>query len=337
MIKAAVLGAGSWGTALAVLLADNGNEVSVWTLFEEQAERINRERENKDFLPGVKIPESVIFTTDFPGTVKDADLIVMSVPSHAVKEVSGMLAGIITEDQIVVNTAKGIEKDSFRRLSEVIIETLGVPAGNVAVLSGPSHAEEVGQKLPTAVVAASQNIKTAGKIQEIFSNKYFRVYTHTDMVGVEMGGAIKNVIALTAGVIEGLGYGDNTMAALITRGMAEMARLSVKMGANPHTMSGLSGMGDLVVTCISRHSRNKRAGIALGKGEKLADVLENMGMVVEGVNATFAAYDLAQREGVEMPIVNEMYKVLFEGKDPKEAVTDLMTRMKRPESEEDLF
>lgn len=327
-MKITVLGAGSWGTALALLLSKQ-NEVTIYTNSTEQADTINNDGENKEFLPGVMLPKGMKVITD-PQKAVDAELVVIAVPSHVVKIVLEDIAKFAKSGTIFVNVSKGLEESSLRRISEVMEELLPSTC-EIAVLSGPSHAEEVSRDIPTAVVAASKNEETAKKVQDIFMQPSFRVYTSTDLVGVELGGAVKNVIALAAGIVDGLGYGDNTKAALMTRGMSEMARLGIKMGGSRDTFAGLAGMGDLIVTCTSMHSRNRRAGILLGKGKSLDETLKEVHMVVEGVYSAKSVYALAQKYGVDMPISEEINKVLFEGKDPNIVISDLMGRDKKGE------
>jgi Glycerol-3-phosphate dehydrogenase len=323
----AVLGAGSWGTALAMVLADNGHHVTLWGRNAETVDEINARHTNRRYLPGAVLPAGVMATTDLASAVSAADAVVVVTPSHAVREVVRRAAPHLSDGTLVVHAAKGLETDTLKRMSEVIGEELPASLGRrVAVLSGPSHAEEVCRKSPTTVVVAAEDPAVAQEAQDLFINTYFRVYTNPDVTGVELGGALKNIIALGAGLSDGLGYGDNAKAALITRGLAEIGRLGYRMGANPLTFAGLAGVGDLVVTCTSRHSRNWRAGYQLGQGASLEDVLARMGMVVEGVRTTKAAYRLAARYGVEMPITQQLYAVLFEGKPPKQAVEELMGR-----------
>jgi glycerol-3-phosphate dehydrogenase (NAD(P)+) len=286
-------------------------------------------RENKRYLPGVVLPGCLTLSSDL--TLLNADLVILSVPSHSVREAARRLESYLRSGCIVVNTAKGLEEGTGLRLSEVLTEEL--PQNSIVVLSGPSHAEEVGRNMPTTVVAAAKD-GSAERVQDLMMTPKFRVYTNPDVIGVELGGALKNIIALCTGIAEGLGFGDNTKAALMTRGLAEIARLGVAMGGHPLTFAGLSGIGDLIVTCTSRHSRNRRAGVALGQGKLLETVLNEVGMVVEGVRATRAAYTLAERKNIPMPITEQAYKVLFEGANPKAAVTDLMQRGKRHELEE---
>ncbi len=328
-MKACVIGAGSWGTAMAVHLADLGHEVSVWNKFQEEIDEIRKNRENKKYLPGVKIPESISFNANMGEAVAGAELVIFALPSPLTRMVSHELSEYIPEGTVLVNLSKGLEKGSLKRLSQVLKEE--IPKARIVVMSGPSHAEEVSRRLPTTNVVASSDEAAALFVQNAVMNENFRIYTSGDIVGVELGGALKNVIALSAGISDGLGYGDNTKAALMTRGLAEIKRLGIAMGAEAETFLGLSGMGDLIVTCTSMHSRNRRAGILLGEGKSLDDTLKEVGMVVEGVNTAQAALELSKRHGVEMPIVEEANRILFEGKNPELAVGDLMTRNKKAE------
>jgi len=329
MPNIAVYGAGSWGSALAVLLAKAGHQVALIGRHADEMEHMRKQRENMRYLPGVVLPSRLLPTSDL--AFLKADLVVFSVPSHGVREAARLVQPYLREGCIVVNTAKGMEEGTHLRLSEVLIEEL--PKNPVAVLSGPSHAEEVGRDMPTTVVVAS-DVGTAKTVQDMMMTPKFRVYTNPDVIGVELGGALKNVIALCTGIAEGLGFGDNTKAALMTRGLAEIARLGVVLGGNPLTFAGLSGVGDLIVTCTSLHSRNRRAGVALGQGKPLETVLKEVGMVVEGVRATRIAHYLGIERNIPMPITEQAYKVLFENADPKTAVADLMLRGKRHELEE---
>lgn len=333
--KVAVLGAGSWGTALAILLAGKGKRVSLWARSQKAAEELRWRRENLAYLPGVIIPFEVAITSDLDEALHEAEVVVLSVPSHAVRETVRAASPSLASQTLLVNAAKGLEVDTLLRLSQVVAEELGEEVlARFAVLSGPSHAEEVSRQFPTTVVAASLAPRIAKAVQDLFTTPFFRVYTNPDLVGVELGGALKNIIALAAGMADGLGFGDNTRAALITRGLAEITRLGVRMGANPLTFAGLTGLGDLVVTCTSPHSRNRQAGLLLGRGQPLEQVLNQVGMVVEGVRTTKAACLLAERYGVEMPITREVYRVLFEGQSPQEGVARLMLRSKTREVEE---
>ncbi len=327
-----VLGAGSWGTTLAVLLANKGYAVSLWAHRPDFAQELARTRENVKYLPGVTFPDGLEIAQDINAAATDADVIVAAVPSQAVRETMELLAGINLDGKLIVNVAKGIELGSGKRLSEVILETLpGVDPSMVSVLYGPSHAEEVSGLQPTTVVAASSNLDTAKRIQEIFHTRMFRVYVNTDIVGVEIAGSVKNIIAIAAGIADGIGFGDNAKAAIITRGLAEISRLSAAMGGDPMTVSGLSGIGDLVVTCLSKHSRNRYVGEQIGKGRSLDDVVSHMNMVAEGVLTTKAVVELSNRLGVDMPITRTVYAMLFEHKPVEDAILDLMTRDPKPE------
>jgi len=329
MPKIAVYGAGSWGTALAVLLTKAGHQVALIGRQSAEMEVMSLQRENARYLPDVVLPSGLSLSTDF--ALLNAELVVFSVPSHSVRAAARTVKPYLRPGCIVVNTAKGMEEGTYLRLSEVLTEEL--PQNPIAVLSGPSHAEEVGRDMPTTVVVAS-DVRTAEAVQDLMMTSKFRVYTNPDVIGVELGGALKNVIALCTGVAEGLGFGDNTKAALMTRGLAEIARLGVALGGHPLTFTGLSGVGDLIVTCTSLHSRNRRAGIALAQGKSLETVLRDIGMVVEGVRMANIAYQLGVKQHISMPITEQAYKVLFEGADPKAAVANLMLRGKRHELEE---
>ena len=329
MAKISVMGAGSWGTALAILLHNNGHEVILWSALGKEVSVLDKNRENPSKLPGVHIPESIVITADTELALRDPEVVVLAVPSPYTRSTSARLAPYIKEGQILVNVAKGVEEQTLMTLSEVIEQE--IPCANVCVLSGPSHAEEVSRGLPTTCVISARKRATAEHLQEIFMSPVFRVYTTPDILGVELGGALKNVIALAAGTADGLGYGDNTKAALITRGIAEISRLGVKMGAKVETFAGLSGIGDLIVTCASVHSRNRRAGYLMGKGYTMQQAMDEVQMVVEGVYSARAARELAHKYGVEMPIVEEINKVLFEDKPAADAVRDLMLRDKKVE------
>ncbi|KPB06679.1 NAD(P)H-dependent glycerol-3-phosphate dehydrogenase [Bacillus sp. CHD6a] len=332
MKKVAVLGAGSWGTALAMVLADNNHEVRLWGHKEAQIDEINQRHTNEKYLKNIKLSDKIVGFTSMKEAVESAEAIVLAVPTKAMREVCQQLKGFLNAPALFVHVSKGIEPDTHLRVSEVIEDELPESIREaVVVLSGPSHAEEVSMRQPTTVTAASLNIAAAEKVQDLFINQHFRVYTNSDVVGVEIGGSLKNIIALAAGITDGLGYGDNAKAALITRGLAEIARLGSCLGANPLTFLGLTGMGDLIVTCTSVHSRNWRAGNMLGKGMKLEEVLDSMGMVVEGVRTTKAAYQLSQKLQVKMPLTSALYHVLFDGVDPKDAVDELMSRSKTTE------
>ncbi|KPU44015.1 glycerol-3-phosphate dehydrogenase [NAD(P)+] [Oxobacter pfennigii] len=332
MSKVSVIGAGSWGTALSILLAKKGLRVSIWDRNDGLLNDIKKARENIKYLPGVIIPQNVEVYPDIIECIKDTDLIVLGVPSHAIREICKNIKGSLNDGQKIVSIAKGIENDTYLRMSQVIEEETGI--NDVCVLSGPSHAEEVSRDIPTTVVVSSRKRTVAEYVQDIFMTPKFRVYTNPDITGVELGGAIKNIIALAAGISDGLGYGDNTKAALMTRGLAEMTRLGVAMGADTFTFSGLSGIGDLIVTCTSMHSRNRRAGILIGQGKSVNEALTEVKMVVEGVKTTKAAYELSKRYQVEMPITEKLYEVLFQDKNPKYAVTELMLREKTIELHE---
>ncbi|MEN8908209.1 MAG: NAD(P)H-dependent glycerol-3-phosphate dehydrogenase [Clostridiales bacterium] len=326
--RISLIGAGSWGTALAVLLESNGHDVSVWSEFHDEIDMLNDNREHIDKLPGVKIPENIVFTKDLESSILNSDIVVLVVPSHVVRQTVVKMKPFY-KGQIIVCCAKGIEEDTGLTMSKVIESE--IKSSRVVILSGPTHAEEVSKFIPTTIVAASKSLKDAEYAQSIFMNNRFRVYTNHDVIGVELGGSLKNVIALCAGISDGLGYGDNTKAALMTRGIAEISRLGTKLGANINTFSGLSGVGDLIVTCTSMHSRNRRAGILIGKGKSMEEAIVEVKMVVEGITTTKAAYMLAKKENVGMPIILEAYNVLFNKKDPSEAVNDLMTRDKKYE------
>jgi len=329
-----LLVAGSWGTALARVLADNGHAVTLWTRNEAQAKEINEQRRNSRFLKEAELPEGITAVTDMEAAVSGADAVVFVSPSSATREVARAACPYLRRDALIVHATKGFETDTLKRMSVVLSEELNRPAEEIVDLSGPSHAEEVIDRHPTTVVVASSRLDRAEAAQDLFMNdSYFRVYTNSDIIGVETAGAIKNIIALGAGLSDGLGFGDNAKAALITRGLAEIARLGNAMGASPLTFAGLAGVGDLIVTCTSRHSRNWRAGSMLAQGLALEEVLEKMGMVVEGVRTTKAAQRLSEIHSVEMPITQQLYKVLFEGKSPSEAVGALMGRVRTHENE----
>lgn len=332
MARISVIGAGSWGMAIAKVLETNGHEVIVWSHRQAQAEELAEKRENASKLPGVKLSKRAEFTSDLKRAVRDRDLLVLAVPSTAVRSTARQMAPYTEPGVIVVNLAKGIEERTLMILTDIIEQE--IPGANGAVLSGPSHAEEVGKGIPTTVVAGAKDRKTAEYLQNIFMNEVFRVYTSPDMLGIELGGALKNVIALAAGVADGLGCGDNTKAALITRGIAEMSRLGVAMGGRIETFNGLTGIGDLIVTCASVHSRNRKAGYLIGQGKTMQEAMDEVKMVVEGVYSAKAAMVLAGKYGVSMPIVEEVNKVLFEDKPAREAMGDLMLRDKKIENPE---
>ncbi len=330
MAKVGVVGAGSWGTALALVLEKNGHEVTLWSSREAKAKELTRLRENVDKLPGVILPETIEITADMETAVKEKELVVLGVPSLYIRSTAAKMAPFMQDGQIVVNVSKGIEESTLYTMTDIISEE--IPNADVAVLSGPSHAEEVSRNIPTTVVAGAKSRKTAERIQTIFMNEAFRVYTSPDMLGIEIGGALKNVIALAAGIADGLGYGDNTKAALITRGIAEMSRLGVAMGGYQETFNGLTGMGDLIVTCASKHSRNRRAGILIGQGYKMQEAMDEVKMVVEGVHSAKAAMKLAEKYYVRIPIIEQVNAVLFEDKPADEAVRELMVRDKKIEN-----
>ncbi|MGI6063733.1 NAD(P)H-dependent glycerol-3-phosphate dehydrogenase [Blautia sp.] len=330
MAKISVLGAGSWGTALAVLLYNNGHEVTLWSALADEVKMLSEKREHETKLPGVRLPDNMEITTDLEKSLLDSDVAVLAVPSPFTRSTAHQMSSFTRKGQIVVNVAKGVEEHTLMTLSEIISEE--IPQADVCVLSGPSHAEEVGKGIPTTCVVSAEKRETAEFLQGIFMSPVFRVYTTPDILGVELGGALKNVIALAAGTADGLGYGDNTKAALITRGIAEIARLGTKMGAKIETFYGLSGMGDLIVTCASVHSRNRKAGYLMGKGYTMKEAMDEVKMVVEGVYSAKAAKSLAEKFQVEMPIIEEVNKVLFEDKSAAEAVQDLMLRDKKVET-----
>lgn len=331
-VEAAVLGAGSWGTALAKLLAENGHRVRLWTRLDEEAQAINATRENKPFLPGFTVPENVHATADIHAALDGAGLVISVVPTHALREVLKKAAPLLPSDAPIVSCTKGIENTTLLLVSQIFEELLPKDRLRyVTYLSGPSFAREVAARMPTAVTIAGTDADICHRVQNLMMNDVFRVYTTDDVIGCELGGALKNVIAIAAGIGDGLGFGHNARAAIITRGLAEIGRLAMKLGAHPMTMAGLAGVGDLVLTCTGDLSRNRTVGLALGRGEKLADILAGMTMVAEGVRTTLSAHDLATREGVEMPITHAMYRILYEDQSPREAVTELMTRRARPE------
>lgn len=330
-IRIAVLGGGSWGTALAVLLSGRGHEVAVWEFFPERAEAMRRLRENKSMLPGIRIPDRVVITSDMEEACKGADHILFVVPSHVMRETAKKMAPLDNGRNLMTIATKGIEEGTLKRMSEVVLEVIPADPDRVAVLVGPSHAEEVSRGLPTAVVASSSRTETAQEVQETFMTPTFRVYTNTDTVGVEVGVSLKNVVAIAAGICDGLGFGDNTKGALLTRGLAEIARLGVKMGGRLETFSGLAGIGDLITTSISRHSRNRHVGEEIAKGKTLDEVLAGMVMVAEGVRTTRSALGLAEKFGVELPIASEVGQILFKCKAPEVAIRDLMMRSRKPE------
>lgn len=330
MAKIGIIGAGSWGIALSVLLYNNGHDIVIWSALKEEIELLQREHEQIDKLPGVKLAEDMVFTTEISEAIDKKDILVLAVPSSFTRKTAHIMSEYVSEGQIVVNVAKGIEENTLMTLSQVIEDEL--PQADVAVLSGPSHAEEVGRGIPTTIVAGAKSEKTAEYIQNVFMSDVFRVYTSSDVLGIELGAALKNVVALAAGIADGLGYGDNTKAALITRGIAEISRLGMAMGGKFETFSGLSGIGDLIVTCASMHSRNRRAGILIGQGKTMEEAMAEVKMVVEGVYSAKAAMGLAKKYNVELPIIEQVNEVLFYGKSAAAAVKDLMIRDKKTES-----
>jgi len=331
-MKITVLGAGSWGTTLAILLASKRHEVRLWAHRPEFARALEADRENKRYLKGVLFPENLHVVENLHEAVRQAEMIVTAVPSHALRETAAAFADLSLSGKVIVNVAKGIERHTGKRMSEVLLEVLPrIAPEQIAVLYGPSHAEEVARQQPTTVVVCSVSEATARLVQEAFHTSEFRVYVNTDLIGVEIAGSVKNVIAIAAGISDGLGFGDNAKAAIITRGLAEISRLSSKLGADPLTMSGLSGIGDLVVTCLSQHSRNRYVGEQIGKGRTLDDILGEMSMVAEGVLTSKAVLELANGLGVDMPITRAVYEMLFENKPAQQAILDLMEREPKPE------
>ncbi len=330
-----VIGAGSMGTAVSILLAGNGHNVRMWSKFKEEVDMINTLREQKDKLPGAIVPESVVCTADLEEAAAFSDVLVMVIPSQTIRENAKVLASIIKKTKLISCFSKGLEKGTGYRMSEVIHQEL--PDVTIVAMSGPCHAEELSKGIPTAYVAASENRHAAEKVQDIFMSPRFRVYTNPDITGVELGGSVKNVIALCAGISDGLGYGDNTKAALMTRGITEISRLGRAMGAKMQTFSGLAGIGDLIVTCTSMHSRNRRAGILIGQGKTVQQTLDEVKMIVEGYYTTEPVYKLSKKMGVNMPITEEAYEILFNGKNPALAVNDLMGRNKTHELEREVL
>ncbi len=325
-----VLGAGSWGIALTKLLAGNDHKMTVWSIDPEEISMLKEYSQHKTKLPGVMLPGTIDYTTDMENALKDKELVVMAVPSPFVRSTAKNASPFIMKDTIIVNVAKGIEEETLKRLSEVIEEE--IPQARVAVLSGPSHAEEVGREMPTSVVVGAKDRGLAKTVQDVFMSDFFRVYTSPDMIGIELGGAIKNVIALAAGIADGLGCGDNTKAALITRGIYEITALGTAMGGKAETFAGLSGTGDLIVTCASQHSRNRRAGYLMGQGKTYHEAMDEVKMVVEGVYSAKAAFSLSNKYDVDMPIVEYVNKILFEDYSAKDALHDLLTRDRKKEA-----
>ena len=329
MSRVGIIGAGSWGTALSLVLANNGHSVEIWSIVESEIEMLKEKHEHIDKLPGVKLPDSITFTTDIEETIKNNDILVLAVPSVFTRSTAVKMAPFVKEGQIIVCVAKGIEENTLMTLSEIIMEE--IPQCEVAVLCGPSHAEEVGKEIPTSLVAGAKKRATAELVQNTFMSEVLRVYTSPDVLGIELGGALKNVVALAAGIADGLGYGDNTKAALITRGITEIARLGTAMGGNFETFCGLTGIGDLIVTCASMHSRNRRAGILIGQGKTYEEAMKEVQMVVEGVYSAKAAMELSKKYDVQLPIIEQVNEVLFDGKPADQAVKELMLRDKKLE------
>ena len=331
MAKISVIGSGGWGIALTILLHKNGHDLTIWSFDKKEAEELKKTRQNKTKLPNILLPEDIKVTNDLKETVDDKDILILAVPSKAIRSVSKSLKNIIKDNQIIVNVAKGLEENTLETMTDIIEEELKDKNPKVAVLSGPSHAEEVGRGIPTTCVVSAHNKELTLYLQNIFMNPSFRVYTSPDMLGVEIGGALKNVIALAAGIADGLNYGDNTKAALITRGIKEISSLGVAMGGEQSTFYGLTGLGDLIVTCASMHSRNRRAGILLGQGKTLDEAIKEVNMVVEGVYSAKSALMAAKKYNVEIPIIEQVNAVLFENKNAAEAVNELMIRDKKLE------
>jgi glycerol-3-phosphate dehydrogenase (NAD(P)+) len=329
MAKISLIGAGSWGTALSKIVSDNGHEVTVWSIVEDEIRMLEREHEHKDKLPGVKLPENIVYTTDLKTAVENQDVCIIAVPSPFIRSTAQKMKPYISKGQKIVSVAKGVEEHTLMTMSEIIEQE--IPEADVAVLCGPSHAEEVGSGLPTTIVAGAHSRETAEYIQNVFMNEVFRVYISPDILGMELGAALKNVIALAAGVADGLGYGDNTKAALITRGIAEITRLGTAMGGKFETFYGLTGVGDLIVTCASMHSRNRRAGILIGQGKTMQEAMEEVKQVVEGVYSAKAAKEMAEKYQIEMPIIEQVNEVLFQNKSASQAVRELMLRDKKIE------
>ena len=327
-----ILGGGSWGTALAILLANKNYEAEMWLRDDNQLKVMEDSGVNKKYLPEVDLPENLKLTNDLEKVILNKDIILIATPTHGVREILNKSRTYIKPGQIIVNIAKGVENESLLRISQIVKEIL--PNNKYAVLSGPSHAEEVAKDMPTTVVVASDDKSVAKYVQDVFMTSNFRVYTNSDVIGVELAGALKNIIALGAGISDGLNYGDNTKAALMTRGMFEMARLGQEMGGKADTFSGLAGIGDLIVTCTSMLSRNRRAGILIGKGMKTDDVIKEIGMVVEGIKTTKSVFELAEKHKVEMPITKEIYGVIYNGNDVRQSVNNLMIRDKKHEMED---
>ena len=337
MAKVSVLGAGGWGTALASILSEKHENVVLYVRNSEVAAAMQRHRVNSRYLPGVSLPDNLQITDQLEQATAHADLLVLATPSHGVRAAASSLVALLPRDCVVVSAAKGLELDTGLRMTEILAQELPAFCGRLAALSGPNHAEEVGRRMPSASVVGCSDRALAEYVQDTFMTPYFRIYANSDVAGVELGGALKNVIALAAGITEGLGFGDNSKAALMTRGLAEIARLGAACGADVATFSGLSGVGDLIATCTSMHSRNRRAGIEISKGRRVDEIQADSGMVIEGVRATAAAWNLSRQKGVEMPITESLYQVLYNGLPPRAAVMELMTRNKKHEMEEVAF
>ncbi|MBO6522939.1 MAG: NAD(P)H-dependent glycerol-3-phosphate dehydrogenase [Balneolaceae bacterium] len=328
MRNVTIVGAGSFGTALATVLDTAGNNVQIWAREENVVDTINNEHRNPAYLAGLKLPESIKAYNDLEQCLRSQDIVVFATPSHTLREIAAKIKPCLDGHEILVTVSKGIENDTFKTMSQILVEVMeGVTyEDNIGVLYGPSHAEEVATLKPTTVVAAAYSTRTARTIQETFLTPMFRVYINNDVIGVEIGGSVKNIMAIAAGVIDGAELGDNAKAALITRGLHEMKRMGAVMGAHPDTFSGLTGMGDLIVTCTSKHSRNRHVGQQIGQGKKLEEIIKSMNMVAEGVKTTKSVYDWAVKSGIDMPITKAVYRVLFENEDPKDALNTLMTR-----------
>lgn len=332
-MKISVLGAGSWGTALAIILSNNGHDVTLWEYKKEYVKGLIKHHENKIFLPGISIPQEISITHSLDQAANNQHMIVIAIPTQFVRSVLQKMKKISFRNTTFVSVAKGIEKETLVTVNHIIADELDIDESSIAVLSGPSHAEEVSRKIPTAVVAASSSLDTAKDVQAAFMTSYLRVYSTTDIIGVELGGALKNVIAIGAGIIDGAKFGDNTKAAIMTRGIAEISRLGIELGAKPITFSGLSGMGDLIVTCMSRHSRNRYVGEQIGMGKKLPEVLKSMKMVAEGVETCKSVHQLAAKHHIEVPIASAVYNILFNEKDPIKVTYELMSRGMKAELE----
>jgi glycerol-3-phosphate dehydrogenase (NAD(P)+) len=334
LLNITVVGAGSWGTALAKLLSEKYSAVTLWARNPELVDDLTTTRENKIYLPGISLPQGLTFTSDIEKAVHWADVIFFVTPSHVMRDMARIVAPFVSGETLIVTAAKGLELGTYKRMSQILAEEFPGHSEKIAALSGPNHAEEVSLGYPAAAVIASASRSTAEQLQDILMTSRFRAYTNPDIIGVELGGALKNIIALCAGIVEGLGFGDNTKAALMTRGLAEIARLGIAMEAQVATFAGISGVGDLIVTCTSKHSRNRRAGLLIAAGQTAHDIQQGSKMVVEGIRSTQAAYELARRHNIEMPITEQAYAILYQNKNPREAVLELMTRGKTHELEE---